>query len=226
MIRARLALIALGASAAACEGAPTAPAQPTWAEVGPILRGECGHCHGSTAPLTGLGYRLDLFDIAACGEAAAAIPGGALAGDDGTATRIRDQISIPPGGGRPRMPPAPGPELYDWERRTLQFWANQPVKGPPPTSNRPPTILINGMPSSIDARLEFIALLQDPDDDPVIAVIEVDGVPKKFGMNRSGTFAVSLDVSDRQEGAARVTAVLCDGWTNTTVDLGPITIEH
>jgi hypothetical protein len=222
----RFALVAFGALVvAACDGAPTAPAQPTWAEVAPILRGECGHCHGSTASTTGLGYRLDLYETDVCGDAARAVPGGVLAGDPGTATLIRDDVSLPQDGGRPRMPPAPGPVLYDWERQTLQHWANEPVKGPPPVGNRPPTILVNGMPSVVDGQLGFISLLADPDDDPVIGVVELDGVPR-YGMNRSGTFAVSMDMSDRPNGTTRVTAVLCDGWTSTTVDLGPIAIEH
>ena len=33
--------------------APKAVDHPTWADVQPILAGECSHCHGSTADLTG-----------------------------------------------------------------------------------------------------------------------------------------------------------------------------
>jgi hypothetical protein len=220
-----LLVLATGGSAGACGGSPTAPAQPTWVDVAPILRGECAHCHGSTAPTTGLGYRLDFYDVDVCGDAARALPGGVLAGDQGTATSIRDDVSIPPGGGRPRMPPTPGPALYDWERRTLQLWANQPSKGPPPPDNRPPSIAINAMPSVVDGALGFVTLLSDPDDDPVIGVIELDGVPR-YGMNRGGTFAVSLDMRNQPNGTQRVSAVLCDGWTSTTIDLGPVTIEH
>jgi hypothetical protein len=220
----RLVLLAFGLAVAACEGAPETPTQPTWADVAPILRGECAHCHGSRAQETGGGYRLDFYDLAACGAAAEALPRGVLAGANGTAVLIRDDVSIPPGGGRPRMPPAPGPVLYDWERRTLQRWANSPVKGPPPVDNHPPTISINAMPSVVESDLDFITLVEDPDDDPVIGVIALDGVPK-IGMNRTGTFSIAMDLSDRPSGTVRVTAVLCDGWMNTTVDLGPVIVE-
>jgi hypothetical protein len=223
----RLALVVLatGGTVAGCGESPTAPAQPRWVEVAPILRGSCGHCHGSTAPTTGLGYRLDLYDVDACGDAARAVSGGVLAGDQGTSTSIRDDVSIPPGGGRPRMPPAPGPVLHDWERQTLQLWANQPAKGPPPADNHLPAIAINAMPSIVDGALDFVTLLTDPDDDPVIGVIELDGVPR-YGMNRAGTFAVTIDVRGRPSGTQRVSAVLCDGWGSTTVDLGPVVIAH
>ena len=39
--------------ALACDGSPAPVAQPTWADVEPILRVHCNHCHGATAAQTG-----------------------------------------------------------------------------------------------------------------------------------------------------------------------------
>ncbi len=104
-------------------GDPTVPEHPTWAEVQPILQGECNHCHGSTAARSGGGFRLSFFDMTrdVCGEAAAALTAGVLAG--AAAPFITADIT-PAAGGHTRMPPAPGPALHDWERETLLRWAH------------------------------------------------------------------------------------------------------
>src|SRR5262245_34066877 len=48
---------------AGCADPPDVPAQPTWTEVAPILRGQCSSCHGSTADVSGAGYRFDFYDM-------------------------------------------------------------------------------------------------------------------------------------------------------------------
>ena len=209
-----------------CTVGPSAPEQPTWADVAPILHGECAQCHGSTAAVTGFGYRLDFFDMTAdvCGDAARAIPQPGVILGGAAASLIYDDVTPSTPGGAARMPPAPGPSLYDWERQTLQRWTVQPVKGPPPQGNRVPTIQMNGLPSTIDRRLTFTALLSDPDGDEVVGVIEV--ADQLFAMNRSGTFAADLDSSTWPAGPQRITAVLCDGWTSVSYDVGPVNVSH
>ena len=218
---------ALALLAGACSEAPSVPAHPTWADVAPIVHGECAHCHGSTALTTGGGYRLDFYDMTSdvCGDAAQAIqPAPILAST--SAVLMASDISSPGGGNRPRMPPAPAPLLRDWERDTILRWAQAPAKGAPPADNHGPTVAIAHVPVSVDKSLTFTAVVSDEDADPVIGVIEVSGVPTAFGMNRAGSFSVALDASAWPAGTQRLSAVLCDGWTKATYDLGPVTIKH
>jgi hypothetical protein len=218
-----LALPALGL-AAACSGPPTVPAHPTWADVAPVLRGECTGCHGSTANDTGGGYRLDFFDMTpeVCGDAAKALPSPLLAA--GAAPLIKLDVSPTPTGDRPRMPPAPAPNLYDWERKLLLAWTTAPSKGPPPGDNHVPFIDVGTLPAKVSGHLTFTALLDDPDGEPVVGVIQ--GGNALYTMNRAGTFAVDLDTATWPVGTQRLSATLCDGWTRVTYDLGPVVIER
>ena len=230
-----VALVAAGA----CGEGGTAPAQPTWADAAPVLRGACASCHGWTAsdrppdasgvrPLdTGGGLRLDFYDVTAdvCGDAALALdPTSTLAGAPGVSLQIKNDIVAQPGAHWPRMPPQPSPALPDWELQTLQRWAAQPVKGPPPPTNRPPTIRVSQFPSTASAQLAFTAILDDPDADAVVGVIELGD--QAFLMNRPGAFAVQLDASTATAGVVHPIAVLCDGWTQVSYDLGPVQIRH
>jgi hypothetical protein len=215
----------LASTGAACSSPPSVPANPTWADVSPVLRGECAHCHGSTAKDTGGGYRLDFYDMTpeVCGDAAHALsPSTPLAA--GSAGLVKIDVSPAPNGDRPRMPPAPAPRLYDWETEMLLRWTTTPAKGPPPASNHAPFINVGTLPVTASGHLTFTALIEDPDGEPVVGVIRAGDV--EFTMNRSGTFAVDFDTSKWPEGTQRLTATLCDGWTKVTVDLGPVKITH
>jgi hypothetical protein len=209
-----------------CQGPPQVPTSPTWADVAPILQGECNHCHGATAMVTGsMGpatYRFDFYDMsdALCGDAAAAMDVPALAA--AAAKLIKTDISSS-GGGRPRMPPAPGPVLESWERETLQRWADQPIKGPLPAGNRRPRIEVNRLPATAKSQLAFIATIDDPDADSVIGVVKFGDL--SFKMDHPGSFAVRFDLTGMAAGPQQLTAVLCDGWGNTAIDLGPISVQ-
>jgi hypothetical protein len=207
-----------------CGDKPAAPEHPTWADVLPIIRGQCAHCHGVTAPTTGSAYRLDFYDMTAdvCGQAARALPGGILAA--AAAPSIITDVTPPADGSHARMPPAPAPGLHDWERETLLRWAAQPVKGPPPDGNHTPTISVSGLPRMVDKSLRFGALLDDADGDPVVGVLEIAGVA--FAMPSSGSFAVDIPAQGWPAGPQRLTAVLCDGWVSAPFDLGPIDVKH
>jgi hypothetical protein len=212
-------LVAVG-----CGGEPTVPEHPTWADVQPILKGECSQCHGATAAVTGFGYRLDFYDVTmdVCGEAALALPGGILAA--GAAPSIITDVTPSPENGLARMPPAPAPVLKSWEREALLRWAAQPVKGPPPADNRAPTIQVTGLPTVVNDSLSFSAFVNDPDGDEVVGVLKVAG--SLFAMASSGAFHVQLPASAWPDGAQRLTAVLCDGWASASYDLGPINVKH
>jgi hypothetical protein len=122
------------------------------------------------------------------------------------------------------MPPAPGPELESWERTMLQRWTAEPSKGPPPAGNRAPIIQVGHLPASADAKLAFTAVVEDPDGEPAIGVLEIGNV--LFAMSRSGSFSVSLDTSKWPAGVQRLKATLCDGWQSASYDLGPVEIRH
>jgi hypothetical protein len=224
----------------ACSSTPTEPQTPTWADVAPIFRGECNGCHGWNAAQTGAGERFDFFDVDVCGDAALAIapectletlmsgecsPNVILAGSPLATPSIETDVVAQGGAAWPRMPPQPSPALPDWERGTIERWAAQPVKGPAPPGNQPPTITVEGYPATADAQLAFTAILEDPDDEAAIGIIEVNGLG--FPMNRTGSFAVSFDSSSWPPGPQPVKVVLCDGWVaNTTPNLGTVQIEH
>jgi hypothetical protein len=213
-----LAVLAVGA----CQGTPEAPAHPTWADVQPILEGNCNHCHGSTAATTGsqgpIAYRFDFFDMNddVCGVAAQAMTAPALAA--ASASLMKADLS----GGRPKMPPAPASPLHDWERDTILRWAAQPVKGPPPPANRRPRIRVTDLPASVSARLKFFAVVDDPDGDSVVGVVQFGDAT--FAMDHPGSYAVDIDMTKVPSGSQRLSATLCDGWASTTYDLGPIVV--
>ncbi len=221
-----LALSAL-ASGPGCDQPPTAPDQPTWADVAPILRGSCNSCHGWTSPRTGSFYRFDFYDVtkANCGDAALAMdPNVTLAGSTASAMQIAADVIPQSGAAFPTMPPQPSPAVPDWEILTLTRWAAHPIKGPPPAGNAPPTITVSNFPLTAGNQLGFTAVLSDPNGDSAIGVIEVNN--QAFLMDRPGSFDVSFDSSTWTAGSMRVQAVLCDGWTSGTYDLGPVTIQH
>ena len=225
--------------AGGCGPTAVAPLHPTWADVAPVLRGECDSCHGWTASdrpsdangvhaaNTGGSLRFDFFDVPSdvCGDAALAVePGVSLAGAPAVGSQIATDVVARQNARWPRMPPQPSPALPAWEVETLERWAAAPVKGPPPPGNRPPTIGVSQLPSEADRTLSFTAIIDDPDGDSVVGVIEIGGLT--FLMNRPGSFAVRFDASGWPAGVLHPTAVLCDGWTRLVTDLGPVTIQH
>jgi hypothetical protein len=193
--------------------------------VAPILHGECTGCHGPTTNASGGGYRFDFYDMTpdTCGVAAQAFgPSTIMAG--GAAATIKTDVTPAPGSDRGRMPPLPGPALADWERETLLRWAADPVKGPPPSGNQPPTIAVSDLSFAVGDRLTLTAVVGDPDGDSVVGAIDVGGA--RLLMNRPGSFTFNLDTSTWPAGMHRLDAVLCDGWQAVSVDLGPIQVAH
>jgi hypothetical protein len=220
-----LALALLGSGG--CDATPAEPLNPTWADVAPIFRGECNGCHGWNAGQTGGGYRFDFFEATkdVCGDAALALgPGVVLAGSPLVAPLIVEDVIPWSGAAWARMPPQPSPALPHWERDTIERWAVGPVKGPPPPDNRPPTIAVTRYPATADRQLTFTAVVDDPDGDSVLGVVEANGLA--FLMSRPGSFAVSFDSSTWPPGPQSVTAVLCDGWTKASVPLGTVAVSH
>jgi hypothetical protein len=223
------------ALAGACSGPPPVPEQPTWADVEPILRGQCNHCHGATAETTGsmaaltgaaggTVYRMDFFDSndGACGAAAEAISPGASA--SALASLIQQSVASV-NDNRPRMPPSPAPLLSQWEREVIDRWTHgSPVaKGGNPW-NRMPRLQVYGFPATADDKVTFTVILSDPDEDPVIGVINAGG--KVTRLDRAGLFTINLDTKAWPKGKQDLTATLCDGWGNQTFEVGQVEIAH
>jgi hypothetical protein len=208
----------LALAASACGSDPAVPANPTWTDVEPILRAECTHCHGGTAPVTAalgeLFFRFDFYDMTTeiCGEAAEALPAVTLG--HGYAKLIQADVTVPEGCTRGRMPPAPAGALADWQRETLIRWASaaDPPRG------------LSAASATADQRLTFTAVIDDPDGEPVVGILKVGDLRLK--MDRPGSFAADLDTSAWPAGTQPISAVLCDGWSNVAYPLGNVEIKH
>jgi hypothetical protein len=208
-----LSLAAAAAALAGCSEPPVEPAEPAWADVAPIFRGECNSCHGWTAKQTGGSYRFDFFQMSAetCGDAALALDSGViLAGNALAAGQIAADVQKQGSSSWARMPPPPSPALPDWERSTVERWAANPIQGTEPKGNRPPTLDLSSYSAKADRTFSFTTVLEDPDGDAALGVIEVNGLA--FLMNRTGSFTVSFDSSSWPNGSQDVKMVVCDGW--------------
>lgn len=206
------------------------PENPTWADVQPILRAQCTGCHGATAPVTGSSFRFDFYDLSSpdtsmnpCGDAAAVLADVSLA--RAQADNIAKAITTTDPDVRPAMPPVPAPYLTDNEWLTLLRWTANPIKGDKPPSNNAPRITVDGTSVVVDDAMDLNLVVNDPDGDPVVGVIKVgDQVVRR--MDRAGAFFERFDTSAWPEGAATMSAILCDGWSLVSADLLEISIHH
>jgi hypothetical protein len=213
----------LAATLAACD-APEVPAQPTWADVEPILRGNCTHCHGATAARDASGFRFDLFELSdsVCGDAAKAMPAESMA--HGLAPLIASAVT-PGMGGRARMPPAPAPALEDWQRETILRWADAPTLGQPPRNDRRPQLRFGADASfAADQALELTVLVDDPDGESVVGVIEIGD--QTLQLDGPGSFRLHLDTSMWAPASYPAHAVLCDGWDQVSYTLPDVVVAH
>jgi len=216
---------ALFVSTAACD-APKAPDHPTWAEVRPILAGQCLHCHGSTHDDNGGGFRFDFYDMTeeTCGDAAQGL-GANYPLAKAHAPRIINALSGDAGTGRPLMPPPPAPYIEDWQWQTLQrWWEDGAPKGALPAANQPATLSLSQNASVVDAAWQVRALVQDPDGDPVVGVLKVGGLT--LPMDRPGSFATTVDTSKWPAAMYPVTATLCDGWSKVNYTVSTLEVRH
>jgi hypothetical protein len=210
----------LGALLAGCDTA--VPEAPTWADVEPILRGNCTHCHGANAAAGG-GVRLDFFEMTEqiCGEAARALGAPELA--HGYAPLIEAAVT-PVGGGRARMPPAPAPGLADWERETLVRWARDPRLGAP-HDNRAPGVTVVGAPASaVDDRLDLTIVVDDPDGESVVGLVALGAEIRR--LDGPGSFRITVATASWPPRRYRATAQLCDGWAEASYELPEIVVVH
>jgi hypothetical protein len=210
--------------AAACSDNEV-PEHPTWADVEPLLRAQCSHCHGSTARTTGAGIRFDFFDTTSshCSEAETALAGVGSARLQ--ANLIATAITTTDPVVRPSMPPIPAPYLSEREWLTILRWTANPVQGDTPAANRPPRIDVSGIATTAGDMLEVNVVIDDPDGEPVVGVLKVGeavGV-----MDRAGSFSARFDTSKWPAGTVTVGAVLCDAWSQVSFPaLRTVDVSH
>ena len=190
--------------------------KPGWADVVPILRAECWHCHGGTAVTNGGGVRYDFFDAETdCGPDLAQYLKTELHPFAPRALAIViEPYVLPMEGKRPLMPPAPAPPLQDWEIRTIQNWTenNGGKKGDVPPSNRGPTITVSARTSGNQVVVSYLAA--DADGDSIVGELRVGAA--LHAITAPGSGRVAFDISAEPPGPLEVSARLCDGWVTVT----------
>ncbi|MES1165010.1 MAG: hypothetical protein ABUR63_04590 [Verrucomicrobiota bacterium] len=214
----------MGVALAGC-GGPEVPQNPTWMDVEPILKGECLHCHGSSAKTMGSGYRFDFYEMTSevCGAAADAL-GADTPMAKSLAGLIATAIVSPDGIERPRMPPLPAEYLHDWEWQTILRWVDRPQRGIPRTGNNPPRILVDGIPAKADKTLDVTVVVEDPDGDPVVGVLKIGS--ETYKMDRSGSFSTRTTTAAWEPGDHGISASLCDGSASVSFALGTVAVAH
>ncbi|MDR7422964.1 MAG: hypothetical protein QN159_10940 [Armatimonadota bacterium] len=218
--------LSLAVGALASCGAPDAPADPTWADVHPILQGQCLHCHGATAAGDGAGVRFDLLDAASlCAQGPEDELGARLSP---APSFLRNAMSLletirPPAnrpGGRPKMPPAPATPLEPWQRETLERYVAKLLalpagerattgRGPIPKDARPPRLRVARY-AVLGPRVVIDYVVEDDNADSVIGELRLG--PAVAPIPAGGAGQVALDVTGVPPGPLQLTARLCDGW--------------
>jgi len=218
---------AAGWLVAGCSPAPAVPQHPTWSDVEPILRAECGGCHGGSAEVTGsargVTYRLDFYDVnrEVCGDATAALDGVRFAA--ASSSQIAADLTSLDASVRPRMPPLPAPWLADWEWKTLLLWARDPVRGSAPAGNHLPGVRITSPSRVVKRWFTLSVVLEDPDGESAVGVLTIGDVTLR--MDRPGAFSIGIDAAQWGLGRVTVQAVVCDGWGHAAYDLGYFVIS-
>jgi hypothetical protein len=168
----------------ACAKEP--PAVPTWeADVYPIIRGNCGHCHGETVkagftPTT----RLDLCDTKLfIDRGLGTVVGMDAAGTPQYATGAAGTITLPAyvSASAPpalRMPPPPASPLYDYEIKVLERWAAQsPRDCSKKSPNTKPTAVVVQQPTREGDKVVVVIDVSDPDGDQVMGTVKLGSAP-------------------------------------------------
>jgi hypothetical protein len=174
-----IALLALPSAVLACSEVP--PASPSWdLNVYPILRGNCGHCHGATVkpeytPTT----RYDIctsapFNTFFASEqlwiAGVDAMGRPIVAGANPMAGLLTAYTKPDAPAQLRMPPPPASPLSDYEREVLQKWADvNQASCNKQTPNRKPEMKIVSMAAAVPGSNKVALTLEvsDPDGDVV-----------------------------------------------------------
>jgi hypothetical protein len=207
-------------SAAACSD--SAPAEPTWADVAPILAANCVRCHG--APATGGApptFRLDRYDDVDS-------PSGRILG----AASMAEWIALRTADGSmpPRFPIADHDVdvLANWFATRPPFSAGSPLLGPPRGAERkgnvPPVLTI--APSVLPAAIELSYQIRDSDRDLVVGQLEaILGVSVfDIGELHSGRGQLTFDTALATSGTYSLIATLDDGSGPQRIRVGEVAV--
>lgn len=202
---------------------PDAATDPTWADVYPILQGQCLHCHGSTAAKDGGNYRFDLLDASSVckQEEADDLVAGLSPPSSFYAARRLILADITPyaAGFRPKMPPEPGRALEGWQAETLERFvakldalpfteAMTAGLGPLPADARSPTISASYARNGNTLVVDYV--VEDENADAVVGQLRV-GQGLRSPIEGSGRGQARFDLGGTT-GPWPIDARLCDGW--------------
>lgn len=198
-----------------CGAEDPVPAVPTWfADVQPILQGNCFHCHGDNHTKAGTASRFDVYDPAdpAYSEFTVSIGGIESRATDGIigakvmsatfmglvgATKVNE-----------RMPPPPASGLSARDQQVLKVWAKTKTRGKR-LVNQKPTALFAAEPKDAESDGLFVVSLDinDGDGDQVLGKVTVAGVDALITRSGRNTFKFPSTGG----AGAPVTVVLYDG---------------
>ncbi|MEZ4368752.1 MAG: hypothetical protein R2939_21115, partial [Kofleriaceae bacterium] len=226
----------LGFAALAVGGAVAAPAcvepdraaEPTWADVAPILAANCVRCHGAPA-IGGApgGFRLDSYGDA-LGPDGRLVRGAATMAEF-VAARVADG-SMPPIGALSDDQVA---LLTRWSQRRFTDEDNQvipPPRGEARAGNRTPTLQLLAR-ADDDAGIELDYELLDADRDLVVGELWADDdapatPPRLLGAVHGGRGTLRWDVALVPAGTYELTLRVDDGAGAVTLLAGDVEVEH
>jgi len=206
---------------------PEAVKDPTWADVYPILQGQCLGCHGSSAAKDGGSFRFDFLNAAATckQEAEDDLAAGFLPPPSFMAARKQILADIRPYAEdlRPKMPPEPARLLEDWQSKTLENFivkldrlppaeAATLALGPLPKDAQAPRIAATYVRAGTELTVNYV--VADDNADPVIGKLRVGGK-----LSQPITSAGNGQAVFNLTGVAppfTLDARLCDGWAIRT----------
>lgn len=225
-----LSMIGGAALLAACQGAPSAPENPTWTDdVYPIIQGNCGSCHGPAGDQTRYDFSYDDGNLG-CDELVTAYNAAASKQKDGHNSKSIPSIAmfntIPTflkPDAESRMPPPPADVLPAWQRDVLDKWDG---KRNTRDNNADPEARSLALPKdAISGDTKFFVDVSDPDGDQVIGQVKIGMVDpiNVQGVGRTTVELLSADLGKLTSGRHDVNVDLCDGQNKVTIKVGTIT---
>lgn len=187
-IAAAITLAGLAALAAGCDEPSPAPDRPTWfADVQPILRANCFHCHGSLADFARLGtkrwdFLYDPMDpqLRAIGDFSSVFEGQGGASPTDALQKFQIGAFIA-ANDLTRMPPPPATPLSARDIKVVQTWLMQPN---PEKGTRSP----NAKPTADWLNVGKTFVVKDADRDQVLGKVRCGAMEAL--LIRSGTHVV------------------------------------
>ncbi len=214
----KILLTFLGACAAigACGTEEPVPANPTWvADVEPILRANCFHCHGASVESMKGPFRWDVYDPTSMENknVLGTMPPtwfaeGRTYGPSISARVNRDDLL--------RMPPAPATKLSDRDIAVIKKWQGMGSPQGMRSPNKNPTAkFVNAVRTKTSRSVQISIDVTDADGDQVLGKVELTPSPMKreFMLMRSGRHVIELAADEcRSDARIFLKGTLSDGF--------------